>query len=129
MSRTISPEALGAAVAQELEIYSGHVRDELDRAAEKAAKKMVKLTRASAPVGYRGAFAKKITQKKTSSAAQTPEYTWGVGGGEYRLTHLLVHGHVTPGGGRARGDKFLEDAMDEVLPEFEKDVRRAIRNG
>lgn len=129
MSRTISPEALGSAIQQELTAYAGRVRDGLDRAAEKAVKKLVKLTRATAPVGHRGAFAKHITYKKTGTAAQSPEYTWGVGGKEYRLTHLIVHGHITPNGGRSRGNQFLENAINEVMPEYEKDVRSVIQNG
>lgn len=129
MSRTISPEALGSAIQQELTAYAGRVRDGLDRAAEKAVKKLVNLTRATAPVGNRGAFSKHITYKKTSTTAQSPEYTWGVGGQEYRLTHLIVHGHITPNGGRSRGNQFLENAINEVMPEYEKDVRSVIQNG
>ena len=129
MAKTVSPEALAAAIEAELSQYSDHVRTELDQAAEKSAQKLVKLTKASAPVGYRGKFKRSLTYKKTSKAARTPAYTWGAGGGEYRLTHLLVHGHATRDGGRARGSDFLKTAMDEVLPEFEDDVRRAIQNG
>lgn len=129
MAKTIRPEALGAAIEQELKQYSTHVREELDQSAEKAAKKLVKLTKANAPVGYRGKFRRSLKYENSTKGARSPSYTWGAGGKEYRLTHLVVHGHATRDGGHTAGNPFLENAMGEVLPEFEDDVRRAIQNG
>ena len=45
----------------------------------------------------------------------------------HRLTHLLVHGHETRDGGRTRPDPFLKNALDRVLPEYERDVEEAIK--
>jgi hypothetical protein len=40
-----------------------------------------------------------------------------------------VNGHQKANGGRVKGDPFLKKALDQVLPEYEKDVKEAIENG
>ena len=128
MSKTIKPEDLGEALAQELTVYHQNVIENVNAAGEKAAKALVKKTKATAPKGARGAFKKAITYtEKTRNATGDKEYTWGAGGKEGRLTHLLVKGHATKDGGRTKPNPFLENAMDQVLPEYEKDVEEALK--
>ena len=55
--------------------------------------------------------------------------TWYVKAPHYRLTHLLVHGHAKKDGGRVQGDPFLQNALDEVLPEYERAVEEGLKNG
>ena len=125
----IKPEDLGAAIEQELTIYSEGVMDAVDTAAHDAAKKLVKLTRASAPVGHRGKFRRSISQMPKERSKLRKSYVWYVRAPEYRLTHLLVHGHAKKDGGRTKGNSFLHNALDTVLPEYERAVEEAVKNG
>lgn len=129
MAKTVGIEALGEAITQELTIYSAKVEEGVKTAAEKAVKDLVKKTRATAPVGARGTFRKNITHEVKHKNRRNTTYVWGVKAPDYRLTHLLVHGHAAKDGGRVPGHPFLQNALDEVLPKYEEDVKEAIENG
>ena len=75
------------------------------------------------------AFKKNISSKEIESVSGMKKYVWHVKAPDHRLTHLLVHGHDTPTGGRTRANPFLKNALAEVLPEYEKAVEEAARNG
>ena len=125
---SIQVEDLGEAIAQELTLYHRNVTDGINAAGDKAIKNLVKRTRATAPVGKRSQFKKAIASKVLANRNGN-KYVWFVRAPEYRLTHLLVHGHETRNGGRTRPDPFLKNALEEVLPEYEKEVEEAIKNG
>ena len=55
------------------------------------------------------------------------KFVWHVKAPDYRLTHLLVHGHATKTGGRTKADPFLHKALDVVLPEYEQAVKEACK--
>ena len=128
MAKTISIDQLGTAIAAELEGYSQEVKDRADQAGEKAVKKMVKLTKASAPVET-GGFKRNITWTAKDTGLGVKKYFWHVKAPDHRLTHLLVHGHANVDGSRTAGNPFLQTALDTVLPEYEREVEEAIRNG
>ena len=125
---TIKPSDLGAAIAEQLELYHDEIVEEINAAGEKAAKKLVSLTKKTAPKRT-GAYRRSITYTaKENSATGDKEFTWGAKAPHHRLTHLLVKGHPTANGGRVEGDPFLQNALDTVLPEYEKDVEEALKN-
>jgi hypothetical protein len=117
---------LAYAIQQELEIYSEEVTDAVNQAAEEACKDLVKKTKATAPVKT-GDFKRHITYTPINMANGAKRFVWHVKKPDYRLTHLLVHGHVKKNGGRTKGDPFLQNALDQVLPEYEKNVEEAIQ--
>ena len=125
MSKRIKPEALAAAIQQELTTYSKEVKERVDDAGRESMEKLVKLTKASAPVGDRGKFRKSITSQEFYGPRGTT-FVWGAKAPHHRLTHLVVHGHAKVNGGRTKGNPFLENALATVLPEYEKAVREAI---
>lgn len=125
MAKKIKPGDLGTAIQEELTIYHKGVTERLNAAGRKAIKKLVKLTKATAPVGERGAYRDSITSKEIDAGNGNKLFTWGAGGKEGRLTHLLVKGHATKDGGRTKSDPFLENALAEVLPEYEEDAEEA----
>lgn len=125
MSRRINPASLGGVLEKELSTYRKEVLDRVDDVGRESMKKLVKMTKASAPVGYRGQFRRSITSREKPGPRGT-KFEWGVNKPDYRLTHLLVHGHALPNGGRTRGDPFLKNALDVVLPEYEEGVKEAI---
>lgn len=125
-SRRIRSGELGAAIEQELTIYGREVTERVNACGKDAIKKLVRLTKDRAPVGARGSFKKNIASKEIDAGHGMKKFVWHVKAPDYRLTHLLVHGHATKDGGRTRPDPFLADALDQVLPEYENSIEGAI---
>lgn len=125
---TIAPDKLSEAIREQLTLLHEDIVERVDAEGEKSIKKLVKLTKASAPERT-GKYRKAITyQKVTADLKACSKFVWGAKAPHYRLTHLLVHGHQLARGGRAEGDPFLENALDTVLPEYEKNVEEALKN-
>lgn len=129
---------LGGQLERVLTIYSEEINDKLREVTRESMKKLVKETKATAPRGRRkkNSYKKSITadyQALKSSArglkGQEVSALWYVKAPDYRLTHLLVHGHATRNGGRTRANPFLQNAVDKVIPEYEAKVQEAISNG
>lgn len=129
MASKVKPQDLGKAIEQELSIYHKDVIDKVDRLSLGAVKTLVKKTKATAPVGKRGSYRKSIASKVLEKGPRGSTYVWYVKAPDYRLTHLLAHGHATRNGGRTRSDPFLHNAVDQVLPEYEKNIEEALQNG
>ena len=126
-------EKLSAEIQKELTLYSREVSDKLKVLAKKYATDLVKKTKATAPSGDRksGKYRDSIKAKKLEEDANSIKYIWYVDSknSNYRLTHLLVHGHVKRGGGRTRENHFLRDAVEEMERNYLNDVEEVIRNG
>lgn len=129
MAKSVKPDALSKALEQELTTYHSNVVEAIDQLSSAAVKKLVKLTKATAPVGARGSFKKNITSKLLEKNDRGSKHVWFVRPPDHRLTHLLVRGHATRDGGRTKADPFLENALEQVLPEYEQEVKEAIENG
>ena len=129
MSKAIKPEKLGEAIQQELTLYHKNVLDGVNEVGREHIKKLVKLTKANAPVGYRKKFKKAITFTEERSPFGSIRFIWGAKAPDHRLVHLLVRGHAKKNGGRTKSNPFLENALDTVLPEYEQAVEEVIKNG
>ena len=125
MSRKVKPDALAAAIQQELEEWRGDVQDRVNDAGRESIEKLVKMTKATAPKKS-GKFRRSITSEESTNAMGAKTYTWGAKAPSHRVTHLLVHGHANRGGGRTPGNPFLENALSSVLPEYEEAVKEAV---
>lgn len=113
---------------QNLTIYEKNVNKAINDAGGKAIKKLVKQTKANAPVGKRhGHYKKNITYNERFDKRGIKKYTWYVKSSDYRLTHLLVNGHATRDGGRTKGNPFLKNAVDTVISEYENAVEEALK--
>lgn len=129
---TIKPTDLGDAIAQELTTYSKEVQEKVNKAGRKAIKEVERKTKDTAPFNaraYHQHYADLIATKTEKSRTGDETHIWYVKPPGHRLTHLLVHGHETRNGGRTRADPFLQNALDAVLPDYEKDVEEAVKNG
>lgn len=126
MNKTITPDQLSEAIQEELTVYSKDITEKINEVGRNAIKRLVELTKASAPVGARGKFSSSITSSEEKKDNGSKAFIWHVKGKESRLTHLLVHGHATKNGGRTKANPFLHDAVNTVLPEYEKAVEEAI---
>ena len=128
----INPEEIGNALSEQLGIYQKNVEIKVDKCAAKATKELVRITKDTAPFNakHHGKhFVNCIASKKEKGRIGVATYTWYVKSPCHRLTHLLVNGHPMPNGKRYEGDPFLKNACDKVLPEFEEDVKKAVKDG
>lgn len=126
MAKTVKPGDLGKAIEEELTIYHKDVTDRVNNLSAEAVKSLVKKTKATAPVRT-GSFKKNISSKVLEKSPRGDKYVWYVKAPDHRLTHLLVHGHAKKNGGRVKGDPFLKNAVDEVLPAYEAAVEEAVK--
>lgn len=128
---------LNEQMTQVLTVYNEEVNEKLREVTRESMKKLVKETKATAPRGRRnGQFRRHIaadyTRLRKSSRGlrgQNIKSVWYVKAPDYRLTHLIVHGHATKDGGRTSANPFLQNALDKVLPEYEQKVQEALSNG
>lgn len=127
MVKGIKPTNIGEAIGNELTIYHEQIVAKLDEAAENAAKKLVKLTKATAPKDS-GGFRCNIASKRLRKTENGSTYVWYVKPPDHRLTHLLVHGHATKNGGRTKADPFLENALETVRQEYEAAAEEAVKS-
>lgn len=127
MANTIEPSELGAAIEQELTTYHKNVIERVNEAGAQAIEKLKSLTKSTAPVAS-GSFKRHIaTAEETNPATGMKQFVWYVKKPDHRLTHLVVHGHATRTGGRTRGNPFLQNALNAVLPEYEENVEEALK--
>lgn len=129
MAKTIKPADLGREIARELTTYHEDTLEKIRDATREATEQLVKKTRATAPKKT-GTFRRHIAGdfRGLARGLNTVSAKWYVKAPHYRLTHLLVHGHAKTNGGRVEGDPFLHNALNEVLPEYERAVEEAITN-
>ena len=128
---------LGTQMEQVLTIYSEEVNEKLRAVTTESMKKLVKETKATAPIGRRkGQYKKNIAADYSGTRrsarglrGQKVSATWYVKAPDYRLTHLLVNGHATNGDGRTVANPFLQNAVDKVIPEYEEKVQEVLSNG
>lgn len=132
MAKSIKLEDLGDAIAEELTAYSKGVQENVNKAGRKAIKEVERKTKDTAPFNaraYHQHYAEQITTKTEKARTGDETHIWYAKGAAGRLTHLLVKGHETRDGGRTPADPFLQNALDSVLPDYEKEVEEAVKNG
>lgn len=129
----IGVEQLTAEIETTLTVYTKETTEKLKKLAGKYSRLLRKQTKENAPVGKRksGKYKDSISCKKQWESANGVRYVWYVNSKDsnYRLTHLLVNGHIIRNGGRTAPNNFLKDAVSEVTTDYLKEVEEAIKNG
>ena len=126
----VTIESLSDAINNELTIYSQEITETIKKEAKSHMSQLVKQTRATAPVGNRQKhYRDNIASKKVSENDRGASYVWYVKGSDYRLSHLLEHGHATRDGGRVSGSHFIEKASEPILADYVSKVEEAIKGG
>jgi hypothetical protein len=131
-SNRVAIEDLSDAIARELTVYGKNVQEAVNKAGRKAIKEVERKTKDTAPFNaraYHEHYADMIATQTDKARTGDETHTWYVKPPGHRLTHLLVHGHETRDGGRTAASPFLQDALDDVLPEYEREVEEATKNG
>ena len=132
MAKGVKPDKLGEVIGEQLKLYTKDVNDKLYKAGQKAVKELERKTKDTAPFNaraYHAHYADMIATKSEKTRVGESVHIWYVKPPGHRLTHLLVHGHATRDGGRTRSDPFLQNALDAVLPDYEKAIEEAVKNG
>ena len=111
-----------------LKNYVGSKTEKVNRLSERTVKRIAEITRRTAPKKT-GDFKKGIRSGLILTRATGNVYAWYVADPEYRLTHLLVHGHRTVNGKRTKSNPFLANAVDETLPEYVRSVENSMKEG
>lgn len=130
MSKTVKLDELSKAIADDLARYDENVTKNIKVEAKKHISKLVKDTKATAPVGHRTKHYKdSIAYKKYSEGTRFISYVWYVRGSDYRLSHLLEKGHALRNGGRSKAFHFIEKAKTPILESYIKKVEEVLKNG
>ena len=127
-TRKVTPDQLEAAVAGILEDYAEQVAVDTKEAVQQTGKAAVKVSQAYAQRIGRGRYAKSIKLKLTDSNSFST--TVVIYSTQYRIAHLLEHGHVVKAHGRVVGTAraFPHFAPAEAQAErmLEQKIKKAI---
>lgn len=130
-NKRIKPEQLGQAISEILNEYADTVVEDSKEAVEATAKMAVKTAQAYASRIGRGRYAKSIKSTVTDRTAYG--YTVTVHSSQYRVAHLLEHGHTLKIRGKVRGTTraFPHFAPAEAMAEstLEQKIKQAIQRG
>ena len=134
----ITIDDLADAFNERLTVYQTDKARKVLKVTKNTMKRFVKITKQTAPrqtadpkrkgTLRAGTFAKAIRSTVEDNGITGSKGIWYVGADEYRLTHLLVHGHQLRQGGRTKGDPFLENALESVADEYIKGIEEAVKN-
>jgi hypothetical protein len=131
-SNRVTLEELAGAITQELTVYAKDVQEAVNKRGRKAIKDVERRTKDTAPFNaraYHQHYADLIATKTEKGRTGDEKHVWYVKPPGHRLTHLLVKGHETRDGERTAPSPFLQNALDAVLPDYEREVEEAVKNG
>ena len=116
-------------ILKELENYSEGVTDGVKKAVDVVAKEVNKEIKRNVTFTKRsGDYVKAFRVKKVYEGRFNKGKTWHVGGGEYRLTHLLEKGHAKRGGGRTRAFPHIKFGEELAIKRMEELAKEAAEN-
>lgn len=120
---TGKPDDLARLIGQYLSEYSQEITVKTKRAVDIVANEVNAEIKARVPFTQRsGNYVRAFRIKTQHETKYNKTKAWHVVDGEYRLTHLLEHGHALKGGGRARafphiiyGEQLAEKRLQELI--------------
>ena len=128
-TRKVTPENLGEAINEILTDYAQTVTKDMKSAVEATGKMAVQTAQAYASRIGRGKYAKSLKSKTTTNT--NFETTVTIYSTQYRIAHLLEHGHVVKAKGKVVGvtRAFPHFAPAEALAQSElpKKIEQAIK--
>ena len=124
-NRKVQIDGLTDAVMDSLLEYNDLAVDTVKKAVKAAGTTVRNEIRQNAPVRS-GRYAKSWTSKTTAESATSMQVTV-YSPSRYMLAHLLEHGHVKRGGGRARAIPHIAPAEEVGEEQLEKNILRGLK--
>lgn len=124
---SIDIDDLTDVIMQELQAYSEEVTDQLKADVKQVGKECVQEVKNNAPQ-LSGAYKKSWKMRQVYESATDIRVVIH-SAKEYRLSHLLEHGHARRGGGRVEGKPHIQPAEENTEKKLMKKVKIAIRGG
>ena len=124
MARNVNFNGLQDAINRELRLYADSVMSEIEKVEKKVSNNAVKRLRVA------GSFDNQRQGKnyrKGWRARKNGNNGYIIyNATNYQLTHLLEYGHATRNGGRTRAFPHIRPVEQEVIKEFESQIRSAL---
>lgn len=112
-----------------LEDYTSNLTQKLNSLTATTAKELKAELSRTAPVGKRKKNKLKNSFLVTTEKLAGMNIKATVHSSEYRLLHLVENGHLKRNGqGKTRASHFIAKATDKIIPEYETNVERAVRD-
>lgn len=132
MSYKVKSNEIGSAVGDILYQYTADVRAGVIELTDEKAEKLRELIKQGAPVDWRkvkrrGKYKRSWSTKVTRDNLYTYERTVYAGNGEYRLTHLLEHGHKTSRGTMTKAERHIAPAAEKIKKEYIEEIKNIVR--
>lgn len=132
---SVSIDSMAAEIIKSLQRYGEAVSEDVDAAAETAAKHAKQKLNERSPVGKTGSYRKGWTikrEKRAKTGGQAAVAVWNKT--DYRLTHLLETPHARVDWGRRTGLQstpipHIAQVQEETAAEFEELVKKAVQQG
>ena len=116
---------LDSAISAVLSDYMESTTAKINSLTSVSSEKLRKKFSETAPVGHRKKLKKSFRVDKRKIGGISEVHT--VYSTEYRLLHLVENGHLTRNGTtRTKAAGFVKKAVDEIIPEYEKAVEKAV---
>lgn len=124
----VSIDELAKLIADDLAEYSEEVEEEIAITIDKVAQEALQATKDSAAISHLDHYKKGFYIKNEYKArGNKGQYKLRIAQRNYRIAHLLEHGHVTRNGGRTRafphwanGQKVANTLPDKIREALEK---------
>ena len=126
MSKKIAITELEKAVLEELENYRDLAVEEMNKAVKDAGDTVKREISERASTLFKGKkYHKSWVAKETNKTAMGLEVTVH-SPSQYRIAHLLEHGHAMRKGGRVEGKPHIAPAEEIGEKQLEEDLRKAL---
>lgn len=125
-SRKVTIENLGSEISKILDEYAGNVDENVDEITKKIGRKGAQALKNESLAKFKDSkkHKKRYGQTWTSKAEKKRLYTTvTIYNSQPGLPHLLEYGHASRNGGRVMGKEHISPVEQQLIAEFEREVR------
>lgn len=127
----VNIDKLSLAILKELEVYKANTVETVKEAVTKTAKETAAELKKISPKGATKKYSKSWAYKRDKDLRGKWRYSMVVYSKRpnYRLTHLLEHGHATRNGGRVPAQPHIQIAEQKAIELLEKYLKAGLEGG
>lgn len=127
----VNIDKLSLTILKELEVYKANTVETVKEAVTKTAKETVAELKRISPKGATKKYSKSWAYKRDRDLRGKWRYSMVVYSKRpnYRLTHLLEHGHATRNGGRVPAQPHIQTAEQKAIELLEKYLKAGLEGG